>query len=96
MSDSIPVRAAYDKWAASYDSDENTTRDLDAQVLRAAALPLDDASVIEFGAGSGKNTLYLASRARRVRSLDLSPGMLDRARSRGLGDHVTFVEHDVT
>jgi SAM-dependent methyltransferase len=96
MSDSISVRAAYDKWAAIYDSDENATRDLDAAVLQSARLPLDDAAVIELGAGTGKNTAYHAARARRVIAFDLSPAMLDRARSRALGDHVSFIEHDIT
>jgi trans-aconitate methyltransferase len=76
----ISVQAAYDAWAATYDSDVNSTRDLDAQVLRSVSLPLDNAVVIEFGAGTGKNTSYLASRARCVLCLDLSAEMLKRAR----------------
>ena len=96
MTDPLTVRAAYERWAATYDSDDNATRDLDALVLRAARLPLDNAGVIELGAGTGKNTAWLAARARRVLALDLSPAMLERARSLGLGPHVSFIEHDIT
>ena len=37
----MTIRDAYNAWAATYDTDRNLTRDLDAQVTRAtlAALP---------------------------------------------------------
>lgn len=92
----IPARDAYQHWARIYDSDENRTRDLDALVLRGTELPLDGADIVEFGAGTGKNTEYLAQAARSVLALDLSPAMLDKARARQLGSHVTFAEHDIT
>lgn len=97
MSDEpIPARKAYQDWAASYDSQENRTRDLDALIVQSIDLPLDGARVIEFGAGTGKNTAYLAERAGTVLALDLSSAMLDRARARLQADHVRFAEHDVT
>ncbi len=96
MTDRVPVRVAYDAWATRYDSDDNPTRDLDARALRAADLPLDGAVVVEIGAGTGKNTAYLAGRAHRVIALDFSDQMLARARSRALGNHVSLVRHDIT
>ena len=63
---------------------------------RSAELPLDGAHVIEIGAGTGKNTTYLAERAGRVLALDLSSAMLDKARARLEADHVRFAEHDIT
>lgn len=95
MTHPLSARAAYDAWAADYDNDENATRDLDAVLLRAAALPLRGTSVVEFGAGTGKNTVYLASEARRVTALDFSAGMLARARQRCPEPHVEFLEHDL-
>lgn len=94
--DDIPARIAYRDWAAVYDSNENRTRDLDATCLIAADLPLAGATVVEFGAGTGKNTAHLARQATRVTAMDLSPDMLARAHKRGLGDHVRFIEHDIT
>ena len=45
----------YDAWAPSYDTDQNATRDLDAIVLRQAALAIEGRDVLELGAGTGKN-----------------------------------------
>jgi ubiquinone/menaquinone biosynthesis C-methylase UbiE len=89
------VADAYDRWAASYDADRNATRDLDADVVRRSPLAIDGRDVLELGCGTGKNTVWLAERARSVVALDFSPGMLARARERVRGSHVRFVEHDV-
>ena len=89
------VAAAYDRWSETYDVDRNRTRDLDAQVVREAQLPVDGATVVELGCGTGKNTAWLAERARRVVALDLSAGMLARARAHVPSAHVTFVRGDV-
>jgi ubiquinone/menaquinone biosynthesis C-methylase UbiE len=95
MTDIIPARAAYREWAQAYDHDANKTRDLDGEALRSARLELSGKTVIELGAGTGKNTAYLAQFARQVVALDLSPDMLARARQRKLGAHITFVESDI-
>ena len=99
MTDSIP--SAYDRWAASYDTDRNATRDLDAIVVRRQTFVGAESDVVELGCGTGKNTEWLAGRARSVVAMDLSRGMLARARERltGFGDavaaRVRFVEHDL-
>jgi malonyl-CoA O-methyltransferase len=98
MPDRPDVARAYDRWAASYDADRNLTRDLDAEVVRRAPLALDGRDVLELGCGTGKNTTYLAARARTVLALDFSDGMLARARDRVAGAgaaHVRFARHDV-
>lgn len=74
----------------------NVTRDLDAAVLCQLDLPLDGQVVVELGAGTGKNTQYLAAHAREVLALDFSPAMLGRARERVPQAHVRFVQHDIT
>ena len=89
------VERAYDRWAASYDVDRNATRDLDAAVVRRVPLVLADHTVLELGCGTGKNTEWLAERARRVVGLDISSGMLARARERVPASHVAFVRADV-
>src|SRR5919199_884206 len=92
MSDD-PVGPLYDRWAGVYDDMPNATRDLDARVLRSLALPVDGRDVVELGAGTGKNTVWLAENARSVVAVDLSAGMLERARERVRAPHVRFVEH---
>ena len=89
------VAAAYDRWADTYDSMPNATRDLDAAVLRRQGLPNDGRDVVELGAGTGKNTVWLAERARSVVAIDMSAGMLERARHRVPAGHVRFLEHDI-
>ncbi|MFL5575283.1 MAG: class I SAM-dependent methyltransferase [Gemmatimonadaceae bacterium] len=96
------VARAYDRWAASYDADRNATRDLDAEVVRRAPLAVAGRDVLEIGCGTGKNTAWLAERARGVVALDFSPGMLARARervsrleARGVAHRVSFLHHDV-
>jgi ubiquinone/menaquinone biosynthesis C-methylase UbiE/predicted ester cyclase len=76
------VRDAYDRWAPTYDSDDNRTRDLDGRLLRALDWPWSDLDVVEIGCGTGKNTEWLAPRSRSVVGLDVSLAMLDRARKR--------------
>ena len=86
---------AYDRWAAQYDDDANATRDLDALVVRRAPLRLAGADVVELGCGTGKNTQWLARESRRVHALDVSEGMLARARVRIGAANVSFVTHDI-
>ena len=91
------VAGAYDRWAASYDADRNLTRDLDAAVVRRAPLGVEGTDVLELGCGTGKNTVWLAERARTLLALDFSPGMLARARERVRDrPNVRFTEHDIT
>lgn len=92
----IAVSAAYDRWSAQYDTDRNLTRDLDARVLRQTTrLELAGRRVLEIGCGTGKNTEYLAQRARDLVAMDFSAGMLSIAKQRVPYSHVRFVQHDV-
>ncbi|HYC53258.1 MAG TPA: methyltransferase domain-containing protein [Gemmatimonadaceae bacterium] len=92
---SSDVAGAYNRWAASYDADKNATRDLDAVVVRRAALVIDDRDVLELGSGTGKNTEYLAARARSVIAMDFSEAMIARAHQRIPTSNVRFLLHDV-
>src|SRR5207249_2978901 len=89
------VAGAYDRWALTYDADQNATRDLAAVVLRRQPLALGGRAVVEIGCGTGANTAWLAERAARVIALDFSAAMLAQARERVPGSHVEFVSHDV-
>lgn len=89
------AKNAYARWAPSYDSDRNATRDLDALVVRRAPLRLNGRDVLELGCGTGKNTQWLAEQARTVTALDFSAAMLALAKRRVPSGHVTFVEHDI-
>jgi malonyl-CoA O-methyltransferase len=89
------VARAYDRWAARYESDANPTRDLDAAVLRRSPLRVRDRDVLELGAGTGKNTRWLAGEARELIAMDFSAGMLAEAKRNVRASNVRFVEHDI-
>jgi ubiquinone/menaquinone biosynthesis C-methylase UbiE len=95
------VAAAYDRWAATYDADDNRTRDLAGRVLRESSLALGGRQVAELGCGTGLDSLWLAERAAGVVAMDFSAGMLQEAQRRlaEAGDDVArrvrFVDHDI-
>jgi malonyl-CoA O-methyltransferase len=93
--DKPEVAAAYDRWAESYDTDANRTREMAAVVLRQHTLELAGRQVVEIGCGTGYNTQWLADHAASVRGLDFSEGMLRQARFRVHSRHVQFMQHDI-
>jgi malonyl-CoA O-methyltransferase len=93
--DKAEVSAAYDRWAETYDTDPNRTRELAAAVLRQRNLELDGRNVVEIGCGTGHNTEWLAERAGGVLAMDFSEGMLRQAKARVRSPHVRFVRHDI-
>ena len=92
----MKVQDAYTDWAATYDEDRNRTRDLDQQVTRSTLDGRRFASIVEIGCGTGKNTALLAQLGDRVRALDFSAGMLQRARQKVQAANVAFIEADLT
>ena len=94
--DTSAIRAAYDRWAAQYDTDENATRDLNARRLREQTFLRPDDVVLELGCGTGLNTEWLARQAGRVVAVDVSAEMLARARRRLTDAPVTLRTVDVT
>ena len=85
----------YDRWSATYDEVENKTRDLEKQACEQLLTSVRFDTVIEIGSGTGKNTAWLASRALRVISIDLSAEMQAVAREKVVVDNVEFVQGDV-
>ena len=71
------IAAAYDRWAETYDSDPNRTRELAAQVLRKVDLTFEDRKVIEVGCGTGRNTDWLTTRAAHVTALVKNGELVD-------------------
>jgi ubiquinone/menaquinone biosynthesis C-methylase UbiE len=93
---SLSVKKAYDEWAEIYDTDNNPTRDLNAQTLRKASLSLENKRILEVGCGTGLNTKYLAQNAKQVVGLDISEEMLEVARQRISEKNVRFKIGDIT
>lgn len=92
----MSIRDAYTTWSATYDTQENATRDLDARVTRQILGGLRCRNVLELGCGTGKNTPFLAQIGERVQALDFSEGMLALAREKVQAGNVTFAVADIT
>ena len=92
----MSIQNAYNDWSASYDSDENLTRDLDRNVLREALANLQFKSILEIGCGTGKNTVFLSQIGEQVHTLDFSEGMIANARKKVTAGNVRFAMTDLT
>lgn len=90
------VQQAYNQWAAIYDTNDNRTRDLDADITRKALGHVRCNTIVEAGCGTGKNTAFLAERANVVHAFDFSPEMLAKAKDRISAENVRFVQTDLT
>lgn len=85
----------YDRWSATYDAVENKTRDLEKLACETVLADVAFDTVIELGGGTGKNTTFLAAKAKRVISVDLSEEMQAVARAKVKNNNVEFRLGDV-
>ena len=89
------ISEAYDQWSDQYDTNANRTRDLEAHVLRAALTDIPFTRCLEIGCGTGKNTEWLVKRAEHITAVDLSEGMLAKARKKIVSPRVRFAQADI-
>jgi ubiquinone/menaquinone biosynthesis C-methylase UbiE len=88
---------AYNQWSVQYDSNENKTRDLEAKALRTVLQNLpNDLLILELGCGTGKNTVWLADKAKEMLALDFSTEMMALAKEKLLNKTVSFLQQDLT
>lgn len=78
----LDARTGYDRWAPVYDDADPSTR-LEEPVVRALCGPVRGRRALDLGCGTGRYARLLAAGGARVVGLDLSWGMLRRARSTG-------------
>lgn len=90
------TREAYNVWADQYDTNENKTRDLEAQALRATLSGISFENCLEIGCGTGKNTAWLIGKAKTITAVDLSDEMLAKAREKIKDPGVAFRQADIT
>ncbi len=90
------VANSYNAWSGSYDEDRNATRDMEARALRELLADVNPARALEAGCGTGKNTIWLAEQSNELICMDISEGMLARAREKVSHTNVTFVHGDLT
>ena len=87
---------SYNQWSSTYDSMLNKTRDLEAVAFRKTLSGQLFSEVLELGCGTGKNTEWLATKAKAVTSVDFSEEMLNLAKEKINETHVRFVHADIT
>lgn len=92
----MKIDESYNSWAKSYDTMDNKTRDLEAEVLRKTFLNPHYGNILELGCGTGKNTGWLTQKADHVHALDFSSEMIARARAKIEAENVTFTQTDIT
>lgn len=92
----MDIKNAYDTWAKKYDKDNNKTRDMEAEAIKNTLFDIHFDNCLEIGCGTGKNTEWLAKKAKQITSVDFSEEMLTIAREKINSDKVRFVQADIT
>jgi len=92
----MDTKQAYDTWSQQYDTNNNRTRDLEAQSLRIILEKINFDHCLEIGCGTGKNTVWLMGKARHVTAVDLSDRMLEKAKEKIDSERVAFKQADIT
>ena len=85
---------AYNSWSETYDSVKNKTRDLEAKALR-AMISGENLDVLEIGCGTGKNTEFLQTIAKKLIGADFSDEMLEKAKQKITAQNVEFKQMDL-
>lgn len=91
----MDIKAAYNVWADQYDTNNNKTRDLEAEALKETLDGMSFFSCLEIGCGTGKNTAWLVSKVERLVAVDLSDKMLATAKSKIKSCKVKFIQADI-
>lgn len=86
----------YNQWSATYDAIENKTRDLEKLAGQQVLSRQSFARVLEWGCGTGKNTLWLKEKVSRLLAVDFSEGMIQKAKEKINDDKVSFLLADIT
>jgi predicted TPR repeat methyltransferase len=83
------IRTLFDQYADRFDTELTGTLhyrapELVAEILRASGVGEQTADILDLGCGTGLSGAALQIFSRRLDGIDLSPGMIARARARGL------------
>ena len=92
----MSVEQHYNQWSFTYDEMENKTRDLEKRAGQKMLGTLPVGNVLELGCGTGKNTEWLSEIANSIIAVDLSKGMLEKAREKRTNDKVVYQQADIT
>ena len=91
----MSVQKAYDNWSQQYDTNINKTRDLEALALQEMLTKIEFENCLEIGCGTGKNTTWLFTKAKKITAVDLSAEMLAKAKQKINSEQVHFIQADI-
>jgi len=92
----MDIKQSYDIWSSQYDTNNNKTRDLASHALKTTLAGIRFNTCLEIGCGTGKNTEWLITKAKRITAVDFSSGMLAKAKEKIISDRVQFYQADIT
>jgi SAM-dependent methyltransferase len=88
------VRKFYDERVERLSKENNRHRSV--YVFLDSYIPPIPCSVLDIGCGTGQTSRHLASRGRNVVAIDLSPVLIDYARSHSNGARIEYITADIT
>ena len=88
----MSVQDAYNIWSNQYDTNKNFTRDLEGNALRSILSDVSFYHCLEMGCGTGKNTIWLSTKADKVVAVDFSVAMLAKAKEKISDSKVVFIQ----
>jgi ubiquinone/menaquinone biosynthesis C-methylase UbiE len=91
----INIKNSYNLWAQQYDTNINKTRDLEALSLRETLSKIQFENCLEIGCGTGKNTTWLLTRAKKIVAIDFSEQMIAKAICKIDSAKVKFINADI-
>jgi ubiquinone/menaquinone biosynthesis C-methylase UbiE len=89
------IKEAYQIWSEQYDTNDNKTRDLESIALKATLSNIKFDKVIEFGCGTGKNTVWLEQKAKQLLGVDFSEAMISQAINKSTTPNTKFIIADI-
>lgn len=89
------IKEAYQNWSEQYDTNENKTRDLESVALQFVLSTIEFNNVLEFGCGTGKNTVWLEQKAKQLLAVDFSEAMIAKASEKIKSPGTQFVVADI-
>jgi ubiquinone/menaquinone biosynthesis C-methylase UbiE len=93
--DFLSARDGYDRWSEIYDGEDNPLVALEEPHVRRLLAPVAGLDAADIGCGTGRHAFWLAAEGAHVTGIDLSAGMLARARAKPGAERIRFLQHDL-
>ncbi len=90
----VTTQDGYDKWAVSYDFEDNPLVVLEEPIFKSMLGDVSGKSVLELGCGTGRHSHHIFNKGARLTAVDFSDEMLLVARQK-MAEGVQFVRHDI-